>query len=74
MLAMAAPPDISHIASSILGNYQVSFEITVTGDPSAGIQDVWIVYRGLSGDQYGTWKSMDLVQDPEDSRLWKGIL
>ncbi len=78
--ALAAPPDISHIASfiptgtmALTGNI-VNFEIQVTGDPSAGIQAVWIVYSLDCGNSSGTWQSLDLQQDSLDSRLWKGSL
>jgi hypothetical protein len=78
--ALAAPPDISHIASFIptgtmaLTGNNVNFEIQVTGDPSAGIQAVWIVYSLDCGNSSGTWQSLDLQQDSLDSRLWKGSL
>ena len=71
--ALSAPPDISHVSSSINGS-QVSFEVTVTGDPAAGIQEVWIVYLLDDGGTSGTWRPFDLEQDPVDSRLWKGTL
>ena len=80
--ALSAPPDISDITSSIKDG-TVSFAVTVTGDPAAGIQAVWIVYTFDNGGGSGTWRPLDLQQDltpdpddnqPHDSRLWKGTL
>jgi len=72
--ALSAQPDISHIASTINPDGTVSFEITVTGDPAAGIQEAWIVYTYENGGLSGTWLPLDLHQDLEDTRLWKGTL
>ena len=79
--ALSAPPDISHISSSINPDGTVSFEVTVTGDPAAGIQEVWLVYTFENGAGSGTWLPLQLHQDisdpPEpgdDSRLWMGSL
>jgi hypothetical protein len=81
--AQSAPPDISHISSFINTDGTVSFEVTVTGDPAAGIQEAWIVYSFENGGSSGTWLPLDLHQDlkldpndtrPHDSRLWKGTL
>jgi hypothetical protein len=44
----------------------VSFEVTVVGDPAAGIQEVWIVYTGESGNTLRIVDPLDLVQDPVD--------
>jgi hypothetical protein len=72
--ALSAPPDISHIKSTINADGTVSFDVTVVGDPAAGIQEVWIVYTFEDGNANGAWTPLDLAQDPGDSRLWKGTL
>ena len=72
--ALSAPPDISHIASTINPDGTVSFEVTVTGDPAAGVQEAWIVYTFENDGLSGTWQPLDLEQDADDSRLWKGTL
>ena len=65
--ALAAAPAISHV-SGVPGNGAVSFGISVEGDPSAGIQDVWIVYTGVAGTPLaGTWSSLDLMQSRNSS-------
>jgi hypothetical protein len=77
--ALSAPPDISHIKSTINADGTVSFDVTVVGDPAAGIQEVWIVYTfedgsAEDGGANGAWLPLDLTQDQDDSRLWKGKL
>jgi hypothetical protein len=41
------------------------------GDPSAGIQQVWVTYAGVLANH---WVSLFLTQDPTDSTLWSGSL
>ncbi|HEX6394072.1 MAG TPA: hypothetical protein VFZ97_11565 [Acidimicrobiales bacterium] len=68
--ALAAPPTVSNVTGSISGN-TVTFSANVTGDLSAGIQDVWVTYTGLPGDpNHGKWQSLDLTQNASDSTLW----
>ncbi len=71
--ALAAPPSISGIVDSVLsGGSGVTVSAHITGDPSAGIQKVWVTYTAESVPLHGTWQSVDLVQDPVDSTLWTG--
>jgi hypothetical protein len=49
----------------------VSFRVKAVGDPSAGIQEVWITYSGVHP---GRWESLDLRQSATDSTLWTGAL
>ena len=71
--ANASPPAINRVLSSVEGS-EVSFEVEVLGDPSAGIQEVWITYTAESGSLEGVWQSLDLQQFMGDTRLWKGVL
>jgi hypothetical protein len=71
--ALAAAPSITSISSAI-NNGEVTFGINVLGNPSAGIQEVWITYTAESGHLYGSWQSLDLVQNTFDSTLWEGTL
>jgi hypothetical protein len=71
--ALAAPPAIVQV-SSITTTTTISFEVRVTSDPAAGVQEVWTSYTGAAGPFYGTWQSLDLTQDPDDSTLWSGAL
>jgi hypothetical protein len=73
--ALAAPPSISNVTSTISGS-TITFSANVTGDPSAGIQDVWVTYTGLTpGDpNYGQWQSLDLSQNGTDTTLWSNFL
>ena len=62
--ALAAPPTIARVdASSSLGT-TVTFQAHVVGDPSAGIQQVWVTYTGVDS---GKWES--LVPHPGRGRL-----
>ncbi|HSN77386.1 MAG TPA: C25 family cysteine peptidase, partial [Anaerolineae bacterium] len=71
--ALAAPPAIVQV-SSITTTTTISFEVRVTSDPAAGVQEVWTSYTGAAGPFYGSWQSLDLTQDPDDSTLWSGAL
>lgn len=71
--ALADAPDISQVAATVNGS-TVTFHMTVTGDPSAGIQAVWVTYTATSGDLAGRWQSLDLSRDSQDSRRWTGSL
>jgi CSLREA domain-containing protein len=71
--ALSTAPAIANIASTV-SNGTIYFQDRVVGDPAAGIQQVWITYTATSGPLYGTWQSLDLTQDPQDSTLWKGSL
>jgi hypothetical protein len=52
----------------------VNFAVQVVGNPSAGLQQVWATYTGLSGELNGSWQSLDLVQNSADSTMWQGSL
>jgi CSLREA domain-containing protein len=71
--ALAAAPTIAKVSATVSGA-QVNFQISVVGNPAAGIQDVWVTYTGLNGPLHGTWQSLDLVQSPNDSTLWQNSL
>jgi VCBS repeat-containing protein len=75
--AAAAPPAITHVSSTIgsLGpDNVVMFTVQVVGDPAAGMQQVWVTWTDISNPSGGLWQSIDLTQDPNDSRLWHGTL
>ena len=81
--ALSAAPSISGITAAVQGT-DVVFRANVTGNPAAGVQQVWITYTG----NYPAWTSLDLQQcvvtaaqptSPggcagEDSTLWVGRL
>ncbi len=71
--ALASPPAISHVTSSASGDL-VTVSANVTGNPSAGIQAVWVTYTGTSASAplYGSWQSVELTQSATDSTLWTG--
>ncbi len=71
--AISAPPAISGVFSTI-DNNRVKFQANVTGNPIAGIQEVWITYTAVRGVPYGKWRSFNLTQNPSDSTLWQGEL
>ncbi len=71
--ALAAAPAISAVDAESLPDGSVQFQARVVGDPSAGIQEVWVAYTGERGSPlHGDWASLDLTQDPLDSTLWTG--
>src|SRR5207253_5466001 len=80
--ALAAAPAISQISAIPSTDGQsVAFRVNVAGDPSAGIQQVWITYTaatpacsGGPNPCAGQWQPLDLVQDTADSTLWTGNL
>ena len=70
----AAAPAITAVEGTVTGR-TVTFAATVTGDPSAGVQQVWATWTSGpddSGD--GSWDSVDLEQSPTDSTRWTGTL
>ena len=73
--ALAAPPAITDVHGTYSGT-DVSFSAQVTGDPLAGVQQVWVTFTdgpdGPDGQGDGTWESFDLTQDPNDSTRWIG--
>jgi hypothetical protein len=71
--ALSAPPSISQVTGT-LSPAGIAVSAHVTGDPSAGIQQVWVTYTGEAGPFHGTWQSLDLHQDPSDSTLWTGTV
>lgn len=73
---LADAPSIAQVTDSLAGT-DLTISAQVVGNPSAGIQEVWVTYTAVSGAWYGQWQSLDLVQQvdpvvPEDSRVWKG--
>ncbi len=71
--ALAAPPTLSQIEAVSRGDV-VTFTARAYGDPAAGIQEVWVTYSAISGTLAGRWQSLNLVQDDEESMLWRGVL
>src|SRR5207253_2872141 len=80
--AMAAAPAISRISAVPSADGQsVAFRVNVEGDPSAGIQQVWITYTatgpacsGGLNPCAGQWQPLDLVQNDDDSTMWTATL
>ncbi|HAB18522.1 MAG TPA: HYR domain-containing protein [Verrucomicrobiota bacterium] len=71
--ADSSPPSISGVFTSVEAN-KVKFQVYVTGNPAAGIQEVWVTYTAVQGSLYGNWQSLNLVQDTADTTLWQGEL
>jgi hypothetical protein len=67
---MAAAPAITNIQGILSGN-QVNVQATVTGDPSAGIQSVWIVWTGAGGTS-DSWTLVNLTADSSNPNLYTG--
>jgi hypothetical protein len=70
----AAAPAISAVEGTTAGG-TVTFSATVTGDPSAGVQEVWATWSaGPDASGNGSWQSVDLTQSATDSTRWSGTL
>ena len=73
--AQAAPPLIASISAAYNESESaIDFQVMVVGDPTAGIQEVWIVYTIEDGLPDGMWQPVDLIQGDVDSRIWTGSL
>jgi hypothetical protein len=71
--SLAAPPAISAVRAATVGN-AIHVSARVTGDPAAGIQEVWVNHTALTGARHGTWEYLPLEQHPQDSTLWTATL
>jgi CSLREA domain-containing protein len=82
---LAAPPTIERVDATVnpVSDQNpvdsVTFQVHVVGDPSAGIQQVWVTYTGVDvpstpAGTTGEWESRDLTQDSTDSTLWSATL
>jgi VCBS repeat-containing protein len=72
--AFSSPPSIIRV-SAIPGDDDVTYRMTVVGDPSAGMQAVWVVWTIDTGEAgSGTWQPFDLTQREEDTRIWEGTM
>ncbi len=68
--ASAAAPGISDVDGTFR-NGMVRFSVKATGDPSAGVQQVWVTWTGTGTDSgHGKWQSVDLRQSLTDSTRW----
>ncbi len=70
---LAAPPAVSGITALANGT-DVTFSANAVGDPSAGMQEVWVTYTATDGALAGKWQSLNLVQSPTDSTQWQATL
>jgi hypothetical protein len=71
--ALAAAPLISTVTGQAAGS-TVAFSAQVVGDPSAGLQEVWITYTAVRGALAGVWRSLDLQQRTDNPTMWQGTL
>ena len=52
----------------------VTFQATVTGDPSAGVQDVWLVWTGLGAGGHDSWQFIQLSPVGDNPNLYTGSM
>jgi CSLREA domain-containing protein len=71
--ALSDAPDITQVVATPESG-SIKFGVRVTGNPSAGIQQVWVTWTDLVSAFPRSWQSLDLVQDLSDSTLWRGEL
>jgi hypothetical protein len=69
--AQAAAPAITNIQGILTGS-TVNVQATVTGDPSAGIQSVWIVYTGTENSGAKHWHLVNLTANADNPSLFTG--
>ena len=67
--SIAAAPSIVGVTATVNGS-NIDFDAHVNGDPSAGVQKVWVTYTGFNN----TWQSIDLTVDPLDATHFVGSL
>ncbi len=68
--SLAAPPTITGVETEYdSGTHELTFRARVVGDPTAGIQGVWVTWTSGGG-----WQSLDLGQDEDDPTLWSKTL
>jgi hypothetical protein len=63
--AASGAPTITNVNAVVAGG-NVTFSARAFGDPSAGMQQVWVTYTGHAN----SWTSVDLDQVLTDSTLW----
>jgi hypothetical protein len=71
--ALADTPTIVRAQGVVVGG-EVEFRVQVIGNPSAGVQGVWVTYTATEGALRGRWQSLDLKQNAADSSLWTAKL
>jgi hypothetical protein len=73
--SVATAPSITDVVGGMGTDGQVHFSVRATGDPSAGVQEVWVTWTsGPGGDHVGYWASVNLAQDDLDSTHWTGAM
>ena len=71
--AQAASPTFSGIQTRVDDSgTNVEIRARVHGDPSAGIQEVWVTFTALTGPYYEQWQSVSLIQSNNDTTVWTG--
>ena len=71
--ALAAAPAITNIAATLAGN-DVTFQATVTGDPSAGIDSVWVTWTGAGSGGHDSWQSINLNPVNDNPNLYTATM
>ncbi len=71
--ALAGAPTIADV-SALPSGTQLNFQMTVLGDPAAGVQETWVTYTAKNGPFAGKWQSLDLVRNPAEPTRWEGTL
>ncbi len=67
---LAGPPSILDIHSAQTAPSTIAVDTHVVGDPSAGMQEVWVTYTGFDNH----WYSAYLTKDRADSTHWIGTI
>jgi hypothetical protein len=71
--ALSNGPTIAKVESQVGAAGTITFSASVTGDPAAGVQGVWVTWTDPTATS-PHWRSLDLAQSTSDSTQWSGIL
>jgi len=71
--ALSDGPAIARVTSAITGAGAIGFNVSVTGDPAAGVQGVWVTWTDPTVST-PRWRSLDLTQSASDSTQWSATL
>jgi hypothetical protein len=71
--ALSDGPTIAKVASAVGASGTITFTASVTGDPAAGVQGVWVTWTDPTAAS-PRWQSLDLDQSASDSTRWSKTL
>ncbi|MBI4321703.1 MAG: hypothetical protein HY675_24680, partial [Chloroflexi bacterium] len=70
----ASAPTVLGVSAVISPSNSVQFNVRVNGDPTAAIQEVWVLYTVESSALSGQWLPFDLSPVNPERTLWQGTM